>query len=127
MKLITNNPLLKEEAIGGNIELVFIDGWPDEVLSYGRDLVHQGYPLACDPGAGRFSSRKSPYITLFIKEKKVPSSFEQISALESLIRQEAQAHWDCRAEMQFDYQSLNQAYSQVCLEKLGEKRRDFRE
>lgn len=80
--LITNNPMFKdyEDKDFINLEIVYKDVEPLEILKIGRDYIHQNYKLLTHPLYGNFRPHELFYRTILIKksEQLEPESLELI-------------------------------------------------
>lgn len=80
--LITNNPMFKdyEDKDFINLEIIYKDVEPLEILKIGRDYIHQNYKLLTHPLYGNFRPHELFYRTILIKKSEhlEPESLELI-------------------------------------------------
>lgn len=80
--LITNNPMFKdyEDKDFINLEIIYKDCEPLEILKIGRDYIHQNYKLLTHPLYGNFRPHELFYRTILIKKSEHldPESLELI-------------------------------------------------
>lgn len=80
--LITNNPMFKdyEDKDFINLEIIYKDVEPLEILKIGRDYIHQNYKLLTHPLYGNFRPHELFYRTILIKKSEHldPESLELI-------------------------------------------------
>ncbi|WP_242943838.1 GrdX family protein [Peptoclostridium litorale] len=91
LKIITNNPLVKEELVRQANrpdkveEIIFVDCDYMGVLEKVRDLVHTGYEILTHPLYGSVKPNETPYRTIFIKEGK-GLNVESLTLIEGAIQ-----------------------------------------
>jgi len=72
IKVVTNNPLLKEED-----DVLFVDGTFKDVLVKVRDMVYAGHELISHPLFASSRMMFSPFRTVLVGDKREkPSDFE---------------------------------------------------
>lgn len=87
--LITNNPRFKKNA---NLPVDFREVSGKDIVTAGRDLVHQGWVLQNHPLYGNYRPHQQPFRTLLLK-KTPKDSFDEYGL--SLIESAMQVYTDC--------------------------------
>lgn len=82
LKILTNNPLFKEKALG-NVEYFPFSSL--EILQTSRDRVHLGYKLLSHPLTAALKSASLPYKTILLSDQPGPLDFLSLSLIEEAL------------------------------------------
>ena len=87
MKIITNNPLVKTElGKREDVEILYMDITYREILTYVRDMVHQGYILLTHPLSGSVKPNENRYRSIGLSDRPGKSlDFKSLEIIESAI------------------------------------------
>lgn len=99
--IVTNNPLLKDEA-----GAVYVDGSFRDVLVKVRDLVHAGHELITHPLFASLGMMFSPYRTVVLS-----SACGQASALEMEMAENSIARYDQATEGRVRFYEYDKDYA----------------
>lgn len=84
MKIITNNPLIRDELETEKFEIDYVDESYLDVLYRGRDLIHKNWSLLTHPLYGSVKPNETVYRTLVLKEGST-IDFSSLSLIEDAI------------------------------------------
>lgn len=81
MIVVTNNPMMKDEA-----DALFVDGTFRDVLVKARDMVHEGYELVTHPLFASLGMMWSPFRSVILGEKRDKATDFEIETVEGSIQ-----------------------------------------
>ena len=88
--LLTNNPRFKKHS---NLHVDFREVSGKEIVTAGRDLIHQGWALQNHPLYGNFRPHQQPFRTLLLKKSGGGAAFDEYGL--NLIESAMRVYTDC--------------------------------
>lgn len=84
MLLVTNNEKVRDQY-GPLCTLQFVNGGHMDVLTYVRDLVHNGHKLLTHPLAGSVKPNETPYRSVALEDEATALDLESLDLIEAAL------------------------------------------
>jgi hypothetical protein len=82
MVVITNNPMVRDSDLDESINLIWVEGYYEDVLITVRNWVHRGHKLLTHPLAGSVKPYETPYRTVLVTDEALSLHMESLKILE---------------------------------------------